>query len=544
MLHRTRRGAWMFLSVALIAQACSDHDPLAPAARLAPADAPALALTPGPVRDIRIGVVQSAPQITLGSLGDYSLTDKASGVVLLTGTNGVATVTLINAPIPYFRLQVVCGNASTVATRKAAAEAAGYVTYTEFVPAANCTRLFLGQFAAPPAPTFGARVAFKNAAVAAGHAGTDAFWKVVAVGSAEYRITRGTTVTTTTNPVRVASSTGLITIGTTAANGAAYRGKGEAIHNGAGSLAGVNELPVDQYLYGVVPRELGPIAYPEIEAQKAQAIAARTYALAGLGKRASNGYDLRATTDDQVYGGYAAEHPISNGAVDATAGEVITYGGALISALFSSTSGGHTANNEEAFAGGAVPYLRGVPDAERGSAIEHVPSIEVFRSHANATSLRGLKEGDFESNWARYHRWTFEWSNDEITSVISAYAQQPVGRVLAINVLERGPSGRAILVEYVTEAGTFTSARDGTRAALRYIGANSLPSNLLSTLFFVEPVLDRKTKGVAGFRVYGAGFGHGVGMSQTGAVGMAERGHRYQDIIKHFYSGVEITRWY
>lgn len=538
MLYCSRRGAWMFLSVALIAQACSDHDPLSPAAS-APTGAPSMASAPGPVRDVRIGVVQTATSITLGSAGDYAISDKASGLILVTGTNGSATVTLEAGPPPYYRLQVVCASATTVAARKAAAEAAGYVTFTEFVPAANCTRLFLGQFAPPPAPTFFARVAFRNTAIAQGHAGTDSFWKVVAVGSAVYRVTNGSTVAETTNPVRVTSSTGIVTI-----NGAQYRGKGEAIVNGSGSLAGVNELPVELYLYGVVPRELGPIAYPEIEAQKAQAIAARTYALAGFNKRASDGYDLRATTDDQVYGGYAAEHPVSNAAVDATAGEVVTYNGSLISALFSSTSGGHTANNEEAFAGGAVPYLRGVPDAERGRAFERVPSIEVFRTHANATSLRGLKEGDFESDWARYHRWTFEWTNAEITGVISAFAQQPVGRVLAINVLERGPSGRAIRVEYVTEAGTFTSVRDGTRAALKYIGANGMPANLLSTLFFVEPVLDRKSKEVAGFRVYGAGFGHGVGMGQTGAVGMAERGHSYREILTHYYRGVEVTHWY
>lgn len=538
MLHRSRRGAWMFLSVALIFQACSEHDPLAPSLP-APVAAPSLALTPGPVRDIRIGVVQAATSITLGSSADYTISDKVTGFVFMTGTNGLATVTFAAAPPSSYRLQVVCGTAANVAARKAAAEAAGYITFTQFVPAANCTRLFLGQFAPPPANTFLARVAFKNKAVAEGHAPTGAFWVLVATGTAVYRVTRGSTVFETPNPVRVVSPGGIVTI-----NGAPYRGAGEAIQNGAGGLAGVNELPVDQYLYGVVPRELGPIAYPEIEAQKAQAIAARTYALAGLNKRAANGYDLRATTDDQVYGGYAAEHPVSNAAVDATAGEVVTYNGALISALFSSTSGGHTADNEEAFAGGAVPYLRGIPDAERGSALEHVPSIEVFRSRANATSLRGLKEGDFESNWARYHRWTFEWTNAEITSVISAFAQQPVGRVLAINVVERGPSGRAIRVEYVTEAGTFTSARDGTRAALKYIGGNGLPANLLSTLFFVEPVLDRKTKEVAGFRVYGAGFGHGVGMGQTGAVGMAEKGHSYSEILKHFYRGVEITDWY
>jgi stage II sporulation protein D len=538
MLHRSRRGAWMILSFALIFQACSEHDPFAPSLP-APVPAPSLALTPGPVRDIRIGVVQAATSINLGSGSDYTISDKVTGFVFMTGANGFATVTFAAAPASSYRLQVVCGTAANVAARQAAAEAAGYITLTQPHPTLACTRLFLGQFAPPPANTFSARTAFKNKAVAEGHAPSDAFWVVVATGTAVYRVTRGSTVFETPNPVRVTSSTGLVTI-----SGKTYRGKGEAIENGAGALAGVNELPVEQYLYGVVPLELGPVAFPELEAQKAQAIAARTYALSGLGKRASNGYDLRATTDDQVYGGYSAEHPVSNGAVDATAGEVVTYNGSLISALFSSTSGGHTANNEEAFAGGAVPYLRGVPDAERGQALEHVPSLEVFRAHGNATSLRGLKEGDFESNWARYHRWTFEWTNAEITSVISSFAQQPVGKVHEINVVERGPSGRAIRVDYVTDAGTFTSVRDGTRAALKYVTANGTPANLLSTLFFVEPVHDRKTKELAGFRVYGAGFGHGVGLAQTGAVGMAEKGHSYAEILRHYYQDTEITRWY
>lgn len=528
----------MLLSVALVVQACSEHDPLSPESQ-APVGAPSLLLTPGPVRDIRIGVVQGATSIALGSSAGYTISDKLTGFVFMTGTGGSATVTFAAAPPAAYRLQVVCGSAANVAARKAAAEAAGYVTFTQLHPTLSCIRLFLGQFAPPPANTFAARTAFKNKMVAEGHAPADAFWVVVSTGPVVYRVTRGSTVLETLSPVRVVSSSGIVTI-----NGKAYRGKGEAIQNGAGALAGVNELPVEQYLYGVLPLELGPIAYPEIEAQKAQAIAARTYALAGFNKRASNGYDLRATTDDQVYGGYSVEHPVSNAAVDATAGEVVTYNGALISALFSSTSGGHTANNEEAFAAPPAAYLRGVPDAERGKALEHVPSVEVFRAHANATSLRGLKKGDFESNWAKYHRWTFEWTNAEITSVISGFALEPVGRVLAINVLERGPSGRAIRVEYVTDAGTFTSVRDGTRAALKYIGSNGLPANLPSTLFFVEPVLDRETKAVAGFRVYGAGFGHGVGMGQTGAVGMAEKGHSYWEILTHYYRGVEITSWY
>lgn len=492
-----------------------------------------------PIRDIRIGVVQAATAISLGSASDWSIADKASGLVLFTGTGGSATITFAAAPPSYFRLQVVCGSAATVATRRAAADAAGYVTLTEFVPAANCTRLFLGQFAPPPASTFAARTAFRNAAIAAGHAAGDSFWKVVSLGSATYRVTRGANTAETTNPVVVSSTSGFVTI-----NGATYRGRGEAISNGAGALAGVNELPLEQYLYGVVPRELGPIAYPEFEAQKAQAVAARTYAVAGFGRRASSGYDLRATTDDQVYGGYAAEHPVSSAAVDATAGLVLTYDGALISALYSSTSGGHTADNEESFSSAPVPYLRGVPDAQRGEALEHVPSLEVFRAHGRPTSLRAAKEGDLESDWSRYHRWTFEWDRQEISDVVSAFAGTNVGRVLGIEALERGPSGRVLRLAYVTEAGTFVAEKFAIRTSLTYITSSGSRASLPSTLFFVEEIRDPRTKEVEGFRVYGGGFGHGVGLSQTGAVGMAEKGATFDEILRHYYRGVELTAWY
>jgi stage II sporulation protein D len=488
---------------------------------------------------IRIGVVPSAISVTLGSTADYTISDKATGLVLLTGNDGSATVTLVSAPPPFWRLQVVCGNAASVAARKAAAEAAGYETFTEFVASASCTRLYLGKFPGPPANTFAARTAFRNEAMARGFAGNDSFYRLVATGPVVYRLSRGSAVSESVNPIVVTSTTGLVLIG-----GRPYRGKGEARVNGSGSLAGINELAIEEYLYGVVPRELGPVAFAEFEAQKAQAVAARTFAEAGRGRRGSDGYDLRATTDDQVYGGYAAEHPVSTAAVDATAGLVATFNGALISANYHSTSGGHTADNEESFNGAPVSYLRGVPDAQRGRALDHVPSLAVFKAHANPTSLRAAKEGDFESDWARLHRWTFAWTMDEMTEVISDFAQEPVGKVTAIEVLSRGPSGRVIDIKYVTEAGDFVSSKGGIRSSLKFIDASGTLANLPSTLLFIEPLTDPKTKELVGYRVYGGGFGHGVGLSQTGAVGMAQKGHSHEEILKHYYRGIELTAAY
>jgi len=150
--------------------------------------------------------------------------------------------------------------------------------------------------------------------------------------------------------------------------GRRYRGRLVVYLNDRGRLNLVNELPIEQYLRGVVPRELGPGAYPEIEALKAQAIAARSYTLRNLGEFADEGYDLCGTPRCQVYGGMDDEHPLSDRAVAETAGEILLYDGQPIDALYSATCGGHTENVEVIFPLKRAPYLRGVPCIEAGEA--------------------------------------------------------------------------------------------------------------------------------------------------------------------------------
>jgi stage II sporulation protein D len=128
-----------------------------------------------------------------------------------------------------------------------------------------------------------------------------------------------------------------------------------------------------------------------------------------------------------------------------------------------------------------------------------------------------------------------------ISDVISAWANQNVGKVLAINVLERSGSGRVKTIEYVTEAGSFFDTKDRVRSSLRFLDANGVKTNLPSTLVYIEPVHDRKTRALTGFVAWGGGFGHGVGMSQTGAVGMAEKKARFDEILKHYYRGIDLV---
>jgi len=498
-------------------------------------------------RDIRVGVVQSSAAITLGSSAAYEIRDKANGLLLLTGPAGtVATVTLVSAPASFLRLQVMCStNLTAVAARKTLAESFGHPTMTQLHPTLGCTRLYVGQLPTTASTTI--RNDFKNLLISQGIAQSDAFYAVVAVAgtSTIYRIVRGATNIQNVNPVVVTATGEIVTIGTTATNGLTYRGKGEARVTPAGTLAGINELPLQQYLYGVVPRELPPTSqWGQPEAQKAQAVAARTYAMRGYNKRSADGYDLRATTDDQVYGGYSAEHPVSSAAVDATAGVVATYQGELIDALFSSTAGGHTADSEEAFS--YSPYLRGVPDRDIDGQWDKQAdkTLEKFLKDDKPKLLLKEQKGDHEIGYSSYYRWSYEWTMEEMSGLISALAGQDVGRVLAINIVERGPSGRALKVDYVTEkAGTVSSGRDGsTRAALKYRNAAGAIVNLPSTRIFIEPTYEQGLSGpVTGYRVYGAGFGHGVGLSQTGAAGMAAQGYTYGQILKHYYTGIELT---
>lgn len=137
-----------------------------------------------------------------------------------------------------------------------------------------------------------------------------------------------------------------------------YRGKVEVFPNAQGRLTVMNTVELETYLRGVVPKEMGAWEFPAIEALKAQAVAARTYAVANRGKRAAEGFDLLDTVADQVYGGRDGEQSLTDRAIEETRGLIATHGGRPIQALFMANSGGHTVDNRFVFGGGATPYLK------------------------------------------------------------------------------------------------------------------------------------------------------------------------------------------
>jgi SpoIID/LytB domain protein len=153
-----------------------------------------------------------------------------------------------------------------------------------------------------------------------------------------------------------------------------YRGEIHVILNPRGRINVVNALPLEEYLRGVVPMELSPGSYPEIEALKAQAVAARSYALAHLGKHRDEGFDLVDDTRAQVYGGLSAERELTNRAIYETRGIAAVFPSedgklAPIEALYTANCGGRTENNDEVFGGKPLPYLRAVACAPDGQSV-------------------------------------------------------------------------------------------------------------------------------------------------------------------------------
>ena len=163
-----------------------------------------------------------------------------------------------------------------------------------------------------------------------------------------------------------------------------YRGRIEVFTNLHGSLTVVNELGLEDYVRGVVANELSPGGYPAIEALKAQAVAARTYALKNRGQFMAQGFDLLPTTRSQVYRGLTSENPLSTRAVDETRGIIATFDGEPINALYTSTCGGRTEDSENIF-NQAIPYLRGRECAAEGG---HAFDRFVIRTTRQLAELR------------------------------------------------------------------------------------------------------------------------------------------------------------
>ena len=342
--------------------------------------------------------------------------------------------------------------------------------------------------------------------------------------------------------VRFAADDGLLTFG-----GRAYRGTFEVVPDDEGDMIVVNTVGTFDYLASVVGGEIPTSWHPE--ALAAQAIAARTYLLTHMQRH--DRYDIEGDTRDQNYEGLGSTTDATVRAVERTTGMVATYRGAAIEALYSANAGGVTEDSENVFPN-ALPYLRSVPSP--------------WDKEAESSSWG-------HTSW----EWTKEWTAPALAAYMRVRGVN-VGEVRGIELRQTSPSGRVLAARVIGSDGAQDIGKDRSRY---YFG-------LMSTLFSVEKrgggeqetVSDQNADRIrvleglgakivsTGYRITrdadheiatftenshtyelparfvfsGKGFGHGVGMSQWGMQGMALAGSSAEEILKHYYRGIDLTR--
>ena len=303
--------------------------------------------------------------------------------------------------------------------------------------------------------------------------------------------------------------------------GRKYRGEATLLRGSTGVTV-VNRVPLEWYVQSVVAAELGMRAPDVREAVQAQAVASRTYALHYRGRREALGFDLFATVADQVYPGADSEKPEVNAAARATAGQILTWNGQPIEAVFHSSCGWSTEASDQVFRNGPkLPYLRAVSDQF------------------------GPGKRDYYCSGSPNFRWTEQWDGAALNAVLAqtlpaalGAAAANVGRVTDVRVATTTPTGRVLELVVATTNGEFTVPSYRVRDVLR----PAPDRQLLSTLF--QLYVQRQGGELVKVTAAGAGAGHGVGMCQWGAVGRAKAGQRYPQILATYYPGTRLESLY
>jgi stage II sporulation protein D len=292
-----------------------------------------------------------------------------------------------------------------------------------------------------------------------------------------------------------------------------YRGRMILINDSRTTFAVVNELPVEEYLRGVVPLELGEVDKSCIEALKAQAIAARTYTYQKINDRISAPFDLYATVADQVYGGFKPEYHDADIAIRLTKGLILVYKDSIARAYYHSTCGGFTANIEDVW--------------------KNKPVLEYLRSEIDKDSTGRAWCADSKS-----FRWEERWSKDSFNKIVVASLNSIEGtrqHKLPINRFEvTGNYSCGRIRELVISGTSWKYAAIGDQ--VRFILRRSQNGNpILKSANFV--ITSNTAKEV---KVSGVGYGHGVGMCQTGAIARAKAGQTFEQILRAYYRGIVI----
>jgi stage II sporulation protein D len=274
-----------------------------------------------------------------------------------------------------------------------------------------------------------------------------------------------------------------------------YRGR-TIITPTSGGLTAINYVDLESYLYSVLGGEMNG-NWPQ-EALKAQAVAARSYALFRRTRDGNSSFDLCDTARCQVYRGVQDESTGTQTAVNATAGQVLTYNGTIIEALFHSSSGGHTENVEDVW-GTRVPYLRAVQDYDQNAPV---------------------------------YSWNKIISRNELGNIVG------LGPITAVNPVGNPTAGGSYRqLEFISGS---TKKRVTTETLRDNLNLRSAKITIVPQIITTKS--SSKDQTTTSFVIQGKGFGHGLGMSQYGAKGMAERGDNYEKIALHFFQNTKLTK--
>ena len=296
-----------------------------------------------------------------------------------------------------------------------------------------------------------------------------------------------------------------------------YSGPFRLLPDAHGGWSLVEESPLERYLEGVVPHEIGAGSPPA--ALAAQAVLARTWAVRNRHRFQADGYHLCADTQCQVYSDPAQASPSVRQAIATSRGQVLAAAEEPIHAVYHASNGGVAAGLEEAWDVDPVPYLRPFADGDPAFVAQTPLPVTAASLPALLRQARGIYGSDHP-----LFRWQRTLTAAGIEAALGARGLAVGGAPRSLKVLERGASGRALALEIVGKQ-TVVLRRDAIRRTLR-----TLPSTLF-TLSSSQP-------GV--WLVRGGGFGHGVGLSQAGAIDLARRGWSTETILKHYYPGVDL----
>jgi stage II sporulation protein D len=308
-----------------------------------------------------------------------------------------------------------------------------------------------------------------------------------------------------------ASANGLLSL-----DGKPYRGDVTFAGGDTGVLV-VNVVKIDDYLRGVVPLEIGTTAATDSAAVQAQAVTARSYAYIHLSSDPRQAYDVTGGTLDQVYGGVAVETPVASEAVESTRTQVLKFAGRVVNAPYHSTCGGTTAAASEIWRSNDEPYLQRVSDRIPGSSRYYCDLAPRFRW------TRAIDGPALAAALAQY------------LATYTSVPNRTPGTPRDVTIGSHTPSGRVGTVTITTDRGNFVVRGNDVRFVLRPPGGE-----ILNSTYFSVETTSAPDGSIARLTLHGMGYGHGVGMCQSGAIGRARAGQDYRTILRTYYPGTTV----